>query len=124
MKITLIVGLPGSGKTHFATSLLSSSSQLIDDYSVNGDVEVEDVYHLIITDPLCIQYGPDRIKKFLKDRFPNSTLSIIAFENNPQQCIINSRCRDKIVSRHFIQMLSTVYSPTEWSETIIPVWNG
>ena len=134
MKITLIVGLPGSGKTHLAKTIAKETdADLFDDTSLNRNVfmeliESDDKRNKIITDQsLCSESARSFCIKLLSKLFPSHEMEWIYFENNPEKCHNNVRSRQD-ESRHvdnLIDFLSKSYTiPNDvkplsiWKETI------
>jgi hypothetical protein len=98
LRIILIIGLPCSGKTHLANSLLGRNWgwQLIDDPKYFK--KVEDVIWtatntVIISDPnFCIKENRlSAIRKLKSIR--DVDIDFIYFENNPKKCIKNFKYR-------------------------------
>lgn len=122
--ITLLVGLPGSGKTWYANNVLEYDEFLDDPKSffdfpktVNG--------HLVIADPLLC-YAHARAKTILPYMYPGETIKYIFFENNPEKCIKNVEYRTKNGDNRDvlkpIQYLSKMYTIPEDAE-IIQIWS-
>lgn len=119
MRITLIIGLPASGKTTYAKTL---GGFLVDDPKSINELPAE-CDHLIITDPnFCIQYNLDRAIAILKKKYGETIIiDRIYFENDPIQCYKNSIKRtDKPVTAS-IKQLSLVYNPDN-NYKIIPCY--
>ena len=118
-KIIFIVGLPGSGKTTFAKSfglpILDDPKQL---WEVTSFVDCLKGTGIIVDPNLCIQYNLTKAKDWVEG-LDVEQIEVIYFENNPQQCLINSRKRvDKPVEQ-YISYLSRIYEP---QGPVIPVW--
>ena len=120
-KVTILVGLPGSGKTYYGKNLAKSkpNSILIDDPKAldsifNALVSYENV---IIADPnLCRPEYRNTAEKILS---PNITW--VFWENNPKKAWENVKNRDeRIISESYVKMLSKVYKPP-WVN--FPVFN-
>lgn len=121
-KCTLIVGLPASGKTTYAKTLITSTSILIDDpkhfSEIVGSI-LQD--NLIIVDPhLCISHARFCAEVML-ERLGFSSLNWIFFENNPEQCLINARKRGTKQVEEDIKYFSKWYVIPS-SSTILPVY--
>jgi hypothetical protein len=99
LKVILIIGLPCSGKTMFAKRLLEKNKgwTLIDDPKYFK--KVEDVIWtatepVIISDPnFCLKEIRLSAIRKLKD-IRNVDIDFVYFENNPQKCLRNFRCRE------------------------------
>jgi hypothetical protein len=126
--IFLIVGLPGSGKTHLANEMMQRfpDSLLLDDMSVDTDAKIEagnDAENIIIADPNVCRFGPHVAIKKLREWFGEYDLDIIPFENDPKQCwenVKNRRDGRKITAASIIR-LAADYTADEWG-TPRPVW--
>ncbi len=128
-RITFILGLPGSGKTHLAKSLMTSESTLIDDLNQNI-VDVDKFIknptpHLIITDPLAVRYTPEWITIKLKELFGECEVEFIPFENDPLTAYYNTKRRNdgRKISRASINTDSARYKPELWG-TPVPVYDA
>lgn len=82
-RITLIIGLPGSGKTYLASKMtgyiiddIKSITQLI---NTSQDIVISDVN---FCDDKILQKSISMLGK----RYPTHTISCIYFENNPEKC--------------------------------------
>jgi ABC-type glutathione transport system ATPase component len=100
-KITLIVGLCGSGKTYLANIIKKFSQQfrptvLFDDIKKDDfekvKVAVKQNKDIIITDPwLCYPKELSKAKEMLEKL---GTIDIIYFENDPEACLENIKRRN------------------------------
>lgn len=122
MRITLIVGLPGSGKTTLAKSM---EGHLIDDPEKRQDMLITPApapAHLIITHPnLCVRESLKTLITFLSVYYSGVVPEIIYFENDPIQCMINASKRVNKPVEGFIKQLTKEYYPTK---DAIPVYRG
>lgn len=115
----LIAGLPASGKTTYAKNfkckLFDDPKDLkeIIDYCKCGN-------NIIITDPnFCITEVRNKAQKILLDL--GYKVNWIFFENNPNQCIINSKKRPEKSVEMYIKQLSLLYNIPE-NSVILSVW--
>ena len=102
-RITVIVGLPGSGKTHLGQHLVSQTGGMfIDDVDKSGGLEAvskainSGVAHLVLSDPnLCEKVNQKNARSFLNfnARTKGYNVSWIYFENNVE------KCRNNVVHR-------------------------
>ena len=126
-KIILIIGLPGSGKTYYASSKIDNSSYLIDDIkSVNiltDALLLDNVKNIYITDPLlCIPQNFLNCLHFLSSRC-NVSIEKVFFENDIKKAWNNVQKRNdgRIISLDFIQYLSRNYNPPTGSMKIFSI---
>lgn len=134
MIITLVIGLPGSGKTTFVRNTKQSTDVCVDD-----PTDLNKVYQLCdaaysagnnvyISDPkLCVGSILRDAVTLLKKRYTTAELQFIFFENNPEQCIANARSRLKTephkTTENLIIKLSSQYRPNEVYEgNVVPVY--
>ena len=108
MKITLVIGLPASGKTTYAKKL---GGFLIDDPKHLD--ELPDVCeHLVIVDPFfCILHILDNAIFKLKEKYGECDITKIYFENDPDQCCNNADSREEKHVKRFIKAVSFEYEP-------------
>lgn len=131
ISITVIVGLPGAGKTTLAKQLLDGQTFLIDDFSLNvskvEDFKNSEMKKVIITDPYLCEVNKETATQVLNDFFGyNISVTWFAFENNPEICIHNVEKRNdgRIVGEHFIKSLSDAYNPLSFTDTVTPVFKS
>lgn len=122
--ITILVGLPGSGKTWYANNVLKYDVFLDDprDFAefpktVNG--------HFVIADPLlCFEHT--RAKTILPYMYPEETITYLFFENNPEKCVKNVEYRSNMGDNRdvlkAIKHLTTKYTIPEGVEPLI-IWS-
>jgi tRNA uridine 5-carbamoylmethylation protein Kti12 len=122
-KVWCIVGLPGCGKTHYASKLAKSSNNahIIDDIKSISDLPENGKYtDIIITDPyFCM----DTVRELALTHLTNKYTSIewVFFENDPEKCITNVLHRnDGRKVREIIRVLSKKYNPPV--DKIKPIW--
>lgn len=118
MKIVMIIGLPGSGKTTYAKSL---GGLLVDDASLNRDqlfgaLERNDVPLLVITDPMACSSSRDAINEIIGDH----DLKIVCFENDPKACWTNLERRgDNKISQPWVERMSAQYRVEDFSPDLL-----
>lgn len=118
-KITLIVGLPGSGKTHYARNVLQSP--VIDDINsieqlpVSGDFAIIDVN-------FCDANIMRKAKDFLMTKYDNVEFVEIYFENDPEKARANViRRNDGRNVEGTIKRFTAIYMPPI---NCLPIYNG
>lgn len=120
MLITLVIGLPASGKTTFAKTL--DYSYFLDDPDLDKIRALPDDpgYHLVITDPaFCDEFNLASAMKYLTARYIDVEFVCVYFANDPEQCLKNAQKRpEKIVKEH-VKQLAKLYNPPD---SAIPVW--
>jgi hypothetical protein len=106
MKITFLVGLPGSGKTHYGNQICDSGVGVyLDDISVMDDpLDSIKTYmgwpHILISDVfLCREQEREKavrtVQKIAAAEGCEYDLEWVFFENNPDQCLKNVAHRAK-----------------------------
>lgn len=129
ISITVIIGLPGSGKTTLALKMVDDKTFLIDDFSLNKEL-VNDflktgLNRLVITDPRLCSTTKKRAETVLKTYLgDNIFISWIAFENDVESCWKNVQERKdgRIIGRYFLDSLSEKYTPFEFTDNPNPVF--
>lgn len=134
-KIVVIMGLPGSGKTHLATTFRKWNSKTIDDFNVkvqNNPLLTWAIIRLsfwinrlIITDVVAIMSTREKITGILKERFGKCVdVEFIAFENDPDAAWANVKRRNdgRKISREFIREMSKRYRPENFTDDIRPIY--
>lgn len=112
--ITIIIGLPGSGKSHLIQNSYSHCFVLDD---CNGDEfdkqRILDNKHkdIVICHPaFCDKNILNGLIGWL-DSHGLSDREFIYYTNNPEQCLINASTRLYKNVNHYIKQLSKIYEP-------------
>lgn len=124
-QITLLIGLPGSGKSDYISKNFNKGEYtVVDDPRKAGDIPLEFDNHLIIADcHLCREQSMNGFKSFAEKNFPDIPINYIYFENNPEQCFKNAAFRnDGRIVEPTIRHMSKTYTIPE-GVTAIPVFN-
>lgn len=99
VKVILIFGLPGSGKTTLGKALFDQSpydSLMLDDLSLNPKMvdqfNPEIHRRIIIADPMLCESTEISARRLCKKWWPGVELKFktIYFENDPEACIVNA----------------------------------
>lgn len=129
MKITCVVGLPGSGKTCFANSLTGVNKIVDDPHDLSQLPNPEDLakvpyLDLVIVDArFCVTDARWRAHEHLHN-FYGVHADWIYFENDPHQCLANVQARqDGRAVKGFITHMSKMYVIPP-NSTVMPVWRG
>lgn len=109
-KIHLIIGLPGSGKTHYAKTVLGHLP-LVDD--INDLNQLPDANEFVITDPnFCNWEILNQARRLLDEKYDGSKFIEIYFENNPKKARANVKRRnDGRNVEGTIKRFAPIYNP-------------
>lgn len=124
IKVDMIVGLPGSGKSTFALSKINNDSFFIDDFSLNKHLLTHFIEsgkkRLVITDPLLCEVTKERAEQRLIFMLKHDNLEFewFLFENDLNACWNNvfNRNDGRKISYSFLENLSKIYNQNYFSE--------
>lgn len=126
--VVLVVGMPGSGKTHLLNTDFWECT-LFDDMSEYNFAELERhldyVTHvpIVIADVnFCFKEKLDRCIAYLKGK-GITDIEIIYFENDKEKCLKNVMWRrDGRLVEGYIELLSKVYDPPK--DKVREIWKS
>ena len=129
-KLIIIIGLPGSGKTTYMTTL--DTYVIFDDFLdqfFNGRVisAIKNKENVCIADPrLCLFDVFTRIIDELERYIDRTNIKLIQFENNPELCVENISLRNDnrkgIIQSIYVYSTRYILSNYEkWDYIILPV---
>lgn len=122
-RLAMLIGLPGSGKTHWINAHIDDYELIFDDLNRDSLPDalkaIGVVKSMIIADPhLCV---PENLSKAM-ELFNECEIEEVYFENNPTQCKLNVLHRnDGRRVDGLIDMYAKLYHPPT---NAIPVWDG
>lgn len=110
MIITLIIGLPGSGKTWYARNVLGGT--IVDDIQDLKDLPNINDDFTIIDVNFCDQRILNQAKHMLRLKYTNVSFQEIYFENNPKKARRNvERRNDGRNVEGTIKRFTAIYNP-------------
>lgn len=118
--ITLLVGLPGSGKSHYIANSSTPYTHIIDDPRSKSELPEKLEGDMIIADcHLCREKTRETLNNIIAEMYPDASTHYVFFENNPKQCLKNVAYRnDGRVVEPTINNYSRVYNIPEGSEVV------
>lgn len=116
-KVTFIVGLPGSGKSHLVSEMVKVENAVVfdDKYKpIDCLTAISQGVNVIVADPLlCPAKDQQSVAKSLRNLYENLNVHWIYFENDPEACLANVERRaakgDLREVRTAIRLLSKHY---------------
>lgn len=129
MKVMLVIGLPASGKTHWAKQqaakllALGVTARVLDDPRTQEQLAeglARPSHVLFITDPyLCQPVARKAALEILSAA--GHQVDCVFFECNPEQCLANARLRpDKPVTKFITQLAASYLVPDD--AVVLPVY--
>lgn len=118
MKFFVLIGLPGSGKTHLAKQM---NGNFVDDFkSFDELVDLKKDINIVASPFLCLKTSRDSLVHFLNKKYQNPEIYYCYFENKPDKCIKNIQIRNdgRAISESFIKYLSKNYEIPKGVKTI------
>lgn len=124
MKLIIIIGLPGSGKTtYFHEKLKPLGYQFFDDFvssMCDGKMmkAIKDgTTDICIADPrLCNFEIFKRVMKVIEDYIDKSVIKLILFENEKNKCLLNASKRANKNVDKAIEFNSKIYNPDYYKD--------
>ena len=105
------MGLPGSGKTHFLNNMGDDWHKIDDPMAGFGNFP-ENCEKLAIADPwFCMEATRNVAMDFLKNKYPDSKIELVFFENDPEKCKKNAALRQGKIVDEFINNFTKYYNP-------------
>lgn len=113
--ITALVGLPGSGKTHWAKENVPADAHYIDDIQeVSQLTDAPGDKNIYFSCPhLCDDNTRTLASGILHKIFPDAEFQWLYWENDWKAAWENVKARDdgRIISEHFLRSLAARYNP-------------
>jgi|ERR1700739_1102547 len=117
MKFIMLVGLPGSGKTHFGNEL---GFPFFDDLTQNGGVAAiktavqgHHVVSVVVSDfSFIFEQARNLAVALLSKEFPGCTFQWEFWENDLQACLANleRRADGRVISQGYMEVISKMYT--------------
>lgn len=123
MKLLILIGLPGSGKTTYFNEQLKDKYKFYDDFIsdiINGEL-IDDIkkkkFDICVADPrLCNFQTFLRVINIFLQIVDKSDISLILFENNKDKCICNSEKRSSKFVKKSIEFNSLIYNLDNYND--------
>jgi hypothetical protein len=125
MKLSIVIGLPCSGKTFLSRQL---SAKIYDDFIFNfysGELirDLKAGIDVCINDPrLCNYEVFKRYMDIFEDFIPNNEIILYLFENNPEQCKKNINEKNVIKFIEFYTELYDLNNYQSYKNVLVPVF--
>jgi predicted kinase len=125
-KVTIVVGLPGAGKTMYARDMVLPDTKLFDDPSLTPDSlndlkeHIKSGGNVIITDAYMVSPEVRREAESKLRSWGATEFDWLFFENNPDACIknIENRRDGRLVSPTYIHEASRQYVIPTGAKTV------
>ena len=112
----IIIGLPGSGKSHLIkTFQMKYYDDFISNF-FNGELinDLNDNIDICITDPrLCNKEIFIRYMNIIEEVIDKSQISLILYKNDKERCLNNIKNRNIKKVEQTIERLSNIYNPND-----------
>ena len=112
----IIIGLPGSGKSHLIkTFQMKYYDDFISNF-FNGELinDLNDNIDICITDPrLCNKEIFIRYMNVIEEVIDKSQISLILYKNDKERCLNNIKNRNIKKVEQTIERLSNIYNPND-----------
>jgi adenylate kinase family enzyme len=123
MKLLIIIGLPGSGKTTYFNENLKDKYEFYDDFISNiidgkliREIKKKEK-DICVADPrLCNYQTFLRTISIFNQFIDKSDISLILFENNKDKCIINAEKRGTRLVKKTIEFNSMIYNLSNYND--------
>lgn len=120
--IVLVIGLPGSGKTHYLSSLSDDQWLKIDDPMENITLPISEKNIAIADVNFIFPDVLEKAKQKLVDFYGDVVIDYVYFENNPDKCLNNAKHRnDGRKVENFIKSFHKYYNPPS---NALKIWQG
>lgn len=123
MMLTLVAGLPASGKTTLLAAHSAAGALVLDDLASLDALPAGPVAWLVVADVnFCVPSVRAAAEAELLRRYPSAEVEWTFFENDPEACLANAERRDDGRNvRPDILSLSRRYEIPDGAE-VTPVW--
>ena len=123
MKLLIIIGLPGSGKTTYFNENLKDKYEFYDDFISNiidgkliREIKKKEKDNCVADPRLCNYQTFLRTISIFNQFIDKSDISLILFENNKDKCIINAEKRGTRLVKKTIEFNSMIYNLSNYND--------